>query len=94
MKRILALVIIVILLISIPGCVAKSEHARLLKEKVGVEKSYEELLAKEKDLRTEIAARQEDIRDLRVDLKKAKTKIRNLDVQLAESKAEVAEFKK
>jgi len=94
MKRILALVLITTLLISISGCVAKSDHARLLKEKASVEKNYDDLRTKEEELRVKIAARQQDIRDLRVELRTAKTKIRNLDVQLSESKAEVAEFKK
>lgn len=94
MKRILALFLITTLLISISGCVGKTEHARLLKEKTAVEKNYEVLLARGKELRAEISARRDDIRDLRTELKAAKAKIRNLDVQLAESKEEVAEFKK
>jgi len=94
MKRVLVLFLIATLLFSISGCVGKTEHARLLKEKTAVEKNYEVLMAKDKELKAEITARRDDIRDLRVELKAAKAKIRNLDVQLAESKKEVAEFKK
>lgn len=94
MKRVLVLFLIATLLFSISGCVAKTEHARLLEEKRIVEKNYEELVAKDKELRAEISVRRDDIRDLRTELKAAKAKIRNLDVQLAESKEEIAEFKK
>lgn len=93
MKRALVLFLIITLSFSISGCVAKTRHAKLLEEKKMVEKNYEELMAKEEELRAEITARRDDIKNLRVELKEAKAKIRDLDAQLSESKGEVAEFK-
>ena len=94
MKRILTLFLIITFLISISGCVAKTKHEKLLEEKLTVEKKCEELSAKEKELRVEISARQNDIRNLRAELKKAKTEIRDLDMELSKAKGETAEFKK
>ena len=71
---------------SVTGCVAKSEHAKLLEEKVAVEKKYDDLLSKRSGLRDEIAARQDEVKALRSELIQAKSKISDLDKEMARLK--------
>ena len=94
MKRVSVLFLIAIFVVSISGCVGRTQHAKLLQEKKAVEKKCEELLVREKGLKDEIYARQDDIKGLRTELKKAKAQIRDLDMELAKAKGESAEFKK
>ncbi len=82
MKKALILFLAAAFLISVSGCVGKTQYDKLVDEKTALEKKSEDLSSKEVELRDEISSRQKEIKDLRNELKEAKVKIRSLEREI------------
>ena len=83
MRRILALVLITVFILSAAGCASKTEYDKLIDQKAAVEKKVLALTADINASRKTIVARDMELRDLRSSLKAAEAKVKSLEEQVA-----------
>ncbi|NQU95798.1 MAG: hypothetical protein HQ549_06220 [Candidatus Omnitrophica bacterium] len=86
MRRILALVLIAVFMLSIAGCASKTEYDKLIDQKAAVEKKVLDLSADIDTHKKTIAARDMELRDLRSSLKAAEAKANSLAAEVAKLK--------
>ena len=86
MRRVLALVLITVFVLSVAGCASKTEYDKLVDQKAAVEKKVSDLSADIVTHKKTIAARDMELKDLRNSLKAAEIKARNLEAEAAKLK--------
>ncbi len=86
MRRILALALITVFILSVAGCASKTEYDKLIEQKAAVEKKILTLSADVDTHKKTIAARDMELRDLRSSLRAAEAKARSLEAEVAKSK--------
>ena len=93
MKKVVSLFLAVAFLVSVSGCVGRTEYDRLVSEKTDLEKKSEELSLKETELKNEISSRREEIKTLRSELRDAKRKIQSLEREMTKLERSEVESK-
>ncbi|MGB2706148.1 MAG: hypothetical protein WBC74_04775 [Candidatus Omnitrophota bacterium] len=89
MKRVLALFLVALFLVSVAGCAPKSEYDKLLSEKSAIQKKCDELSSHKVRLENLVASKEKETKKLGEDLKKARTRANALEKELAKQKAKI-----
>ena len=83
MKRILALFLVAMFLISVAGCTPKSAYDKLLVEKEKVQKKCNELSSTKVRLEKQVASKEKELKSVKETLRKSKANASALEKQLA-----------
>jgi len=94
MKRILALLLVIVFAVSVSGCAKKSEFEKLMDAKNSIQKKCDTLTADKVRLAKEIKDKEKGAKDLQDKLKVADSKIKNLENQLAKANSRISELEK
>ena len=94
MKRIMALFLVMVFLVSVVGCAPKSEYDKLRDAKTALEKKSEKLSSQAADLKTDLTAQQKAVASLEGELKRANAKVTSLANELKKANAKIGELTK
>jgi len=82
MKKIFALMLVAVFLVSVAGCTPKSEYDKLLIEKEKVEKKCNDLSSAKVRLEKMVSSREKELKSLKETLKQTKAKVSVLEKKM------------
>jgi len=91
MKKVAALFLLAVFLVSVAGCTPKSEYDKLLIEKGKIQKKCNDLSSVKVRLENQLSSKEKDLKEVRQALKQANANVSRLEKELAEQASKNAQ---
>jgi len=89
MKRIVALFLVAMFLVSVAGCTPKSAYDKLLAENGKVQKKYNDLSSTKVHLEKQLVSKEKELKSAKESLRQANAKVNTLEKELAKQTARI-----